>query len=150
LHHAAARIALRAGDLDEAATEAAGTEDIELRTEVASALLPGPGGGAAASALLQPLLVGRGGLPVRALLVAGAAAAAEGAWEAAAEAYRGALAGGAAGAERVAASAGLARASRALGAPAEAVLTLGGLAADEPLAARVARVLAGGGVSDGR
>jgi tetratricopeptide (TPR) repeat protein len=93
----AARIALAAGDLGAAADHAARTDDAAVRIAVAAALLGTPADAATASALVQPLVAAGGEAPVRTLLVAGAAAAAEGAWTAAEDAYRRALAAGVGG-----------------------------------------------------
>jgi len=128
----AARAALQAGDSEAAAAEAAQTEDAEVRAEVAAALLPLPGGPSRAQALVEPALASAEA-PVRALLVAGAAAAAEGAWDRAADAYARALARGATGPERLQATAGLAHAAGARGdsaAAAAAFAQLGGAAAE--------------------
>jgi hypothetical protein len=80
---------------------------------------------------------------VRALLVTGAAALAEGAWPAAADIYQQALAGGADDRQRVEAIAGLLRAAEASGDPeaaAAAVAQAEGI--DDPLVRAAAAVLA--------
>jgi tetratricopeptide (TPR) repeat protein len=100
-----------------AAAEAAQVRDLELRATVAAAFLDVPGGAAEASALLLPLVEGQTPAPVRVLLIAGAAALAEGAWEAAAVSYENAILRGALGAERIEALAGLLRAADADGDP---------------------------------
>jgi hypothetical protein len=145
----AARVALAAGDLDAAAAAAALVDDPAVRADVAAALLARPDGAPAASALLQPVLSG-GDVPIEVLLVAGAAAAAEGAWVPSADAYRRALAAGAAGAERLAAGAGLARAARERGDGAEARRALDGLTHADPAVARVARALVARQAARGR
>src|SRR5207247_8206496 len=87
--------------------------DPELRAAVAAALLGRPDGSARARALLASVLDASEPPPVRVLLVAGAAAFAEGDADAARKAYRRALDAGPAPAERAEAAAGLARAARA-------------------------------------
>ena len=108
----AARAALAAGDVAAAAELASGTMDAGLEADVGRALVAG-GNPAAACALIAPAAVDAQA-PTRVLLVAGAAAAAEGAWDAASEAYSRALRAGG-GAERVEAAAGLARLALARG-----------------------------------
>ena len=124
LHAAAARAALASDDLDAATAEASATEDLDLRAEVARALLARPGGPAAARSLLEPLLAAAAEPPARALVVAGAAALEEEAWAAAAAAYGRALERAAPGAERAEAAAGVVRAARARGDQAAATAAL--------------------------
>jgi len=118
-HRLGARVALAAGDLARATAGAAAGDDLDVRAEVATALL-GAGDAAGASALLQPALAAAKAPPVGALLAAAAAAAAEGAWDRAAEAYARAQAAGATAPERMLAAAGFARTARARGEPARA------------------------------
>ena len=141
-----ARAALRAGNVDAAARIAAGGSDLALRAEVARALLPRADGAARASALLLPLPAD-GDVPTDALLAAGEAALAAGAWSVAAETYRRALAVSTDVAGRAEAAAGLARAAHRSGEPAAAArafATLGGLddAHDGALFRRVAAAVA--------
>jgi hypothetical protein len=110
----AARAALRAGDAEAATAEAATVDDAGLRAEVAAAVLGLPGGPPRARALLAPVLAGPAP-STRVLLIAGAAAAADGDWAPAAEAYARALTTAADGPERIEASAGLVRTARARG-----------------------------------
>jgi hypothetical protein len=98
-----------------AAAAAAQVKDLELRATIAAAFLDVPGGASEASALLMPLVETETAAPVRVLLIAGAAALAEGAWEAAAVSYESAILRGAVGAERIEALAGLLRAADADG-----------------------------------
>jgi hypothetical protein len=121
--------ALATGDT-EAAALAAGN-DAALRVQVARALVDTPDGAERARAIITPVLE-QPAPPVAAFLVAGAAAAAVEAWDAAADAYGRALAAGAAGPERLEAAAGLARAARRRGDTPTAVAALeqlGGAAA---------------------
>src|SRR5947208_827534 len=108
----AARAALATGDVAAAAELASGTMDAGLEADVGRALVAG-GNPAAACALVAPAVVDREA-PARVLLVAGAAAAAEGVWDAASEAYDRALGAGD-GTERLEAAAGLARLALARG-----------------------------------
>ena len=108
----AARAALATGDVAAAAELASGTMDPGLEADVGRALVAG-GNPAAACALVAPAVVDREA-PARVLLVAGAAAAAEGVWDAASEAYDRALGAGD-GTERLEAAAGLARLALARG-----------------------------------
>jgi tetratricopeptide (TPR) repeat protein len=144
-----ARAALRAGNVDAAATIAAEGSDLELRAEVARALLPRPDGAARASALLLPLPTDED-VPTDALLAAGGAALAESAWSLAAETYRRALAVAPDGPARAEAAAGLARAARGSGERAAAARALGTLAdvddgRDAALFRRVAATVAARG-----
>jgi tetratricopeptide (TPR) repeat protein len=152
LHATMARAALLTGDVDAAAAEASATDDPELRAVVATALLARPGGATAARSLLEPTLAGAKEPPVHVLLVAGAAALEDRAWEPAASAYGRALARGAAGAERAEAAAGLVRAARARGdatAVADALAEIAKVGAvDRKVVARVAA--AGKDGTDGR
>src|SRR5439155_973703 len=86
---AAGDAAVAAGDVAAAAELASGTMDAGLEADVGRALVAG-GNPAAACALIAPAAVDAQA-PTRVLLVAGAAAAAEGAWDAASEAYSRAL-----------------------------------------------------------
>jgi len=122
-HRLGARVALAAGDLERATAGAAAGDDLDVRAEVATALL-GAGDAAGASALLQPALAAAKAPPVGALLAAAAAAAAEGAWDRAAEAYARAQVAGATAPERMLAAAGFARSARARGEPARAAAAL--------------------------
>jgi TolA-binding protein len=106
-----ARAALRTGDVDTAASVAAQIADLDVRGEVAAALLAQPDGAARARALVAPALQAVGA-PTVALLAAGDAAVAAEAWDEAMLAYDRALAG-AEGAARLPAAAGLARAATA-------------------------------------
>jgi tetratricopeptide (TPR) repeat protein len=125
-----------------AAAEAAWVRDLEVRATIAAAFLDVPGGASEASALLLPLVEGRPAAPVRVLLIAGAAALAEGAWEAAAVSYENAILGGAAGAERLEALAGLLRAADADGDAALVTAALSHVEADEDaIVGRVAATL---------
>jgi len=110
-----ARAALLKDGPRAAAAEAAQVKDLELRATIAAAFLDVPGGASEASALLMPLVEGETAAPVRVLLIAGAAALAEGAWDAAAVSYENAILRGAVGAERIEALAGLLRAADADG-----------------------------------
>ncbi len=145
-HSIGARVALAAGDLERAAAEATAADDLGVRAEVATALLGAPGGAAEASALLQPAPEP----PVSVLLTAAAAAAAEGAWNTAAETYARALAAGATAPERMLAAAGLVRIAHARGEPARATAALAALGAtDDDLARRVGRALEKSGTGHG-
>jgi len=144
-----ARAALRAGNVDAAATIAAEGSDLELRAEIARALLPRPDGAARASALLLPLPTDDD-VPTDALLAAGGAALAESAWSLAAETYRRALAVAPDGPARAEAAAGLARAARGSGERAAAARALATLAdvedgRDAALFRRVAATVAARG-----
>jgi len=136
-----ARATLRAGRVDTAVTIAAEGSDLELRAEVARAILPRPDGPARATALLLPLPAD-GDVPTDALLAAGAAALAENAWPVAAETYRRALAVAPDAPARAEAAAGLARAARGSGQRAAAANALATLAdvGDERDAALFRRV----------
>jgi TolA-binding protein len=150
-HAAAARAALLAGDVDAAATEAAETSDLAARAQVARAALARPGGAAVASRLLQPALAPGAEAPFEALVVAGDASVAEGAFDTAEVAYRSALERATTSAERAAAGAGLARAARAGGDYATATGVLSELAqagGDDPLIRRLATAAAQAGVRD--
>ena len=144
-----ARAALRAGNVDAAATIAAEGSDLELRAEIARALLPRPDGAARASALLLPLPTDED-VPADALLAAGGAALAESAWSLAAETYRRALAVAPDGPARAEAAAGLARAARGSGEHAASARALATLAdvedgRDAALFRRVAATVAARG-----
>src|SRR5439155_5526145 len=102
----AARAALATGGVAAAAELASGTMDAGIEADVGRALVAG-GNPAAACALVAWAVVDREA-PARMLLVAGAAAAAEGVWDAASEAYDRALGDGDR-TERLEATAGLAR-----------------------------------------
>jgi tetratricopeptide (TPR) repeat protein len=150
-HAAAARAALLAGDVDAAAVEAGETSDLAARAEVARAALGRPDGAALASRLLKPALAPGAEAPFDALLVAGDASVAEGAFETAETAYRAALERATTATERAAAGSGLARAARAGGDHATAAGVLSELAhtgADDPLIRRLATAAAQAGVRD--
>lgn len=130
------------GDSRAAAVEPAQVRDLELRATIAAAFLDVPGGAAEAGALLLPLVEAPTSAPVRVLLITGAAALAEGAWEVAAVSYENALLGGALGAERIEALAGLLRAADADG---DAALVTAALShvgpAEDEIVLRVAATL---------
>ena len=149
-HCLGARVALAAGDLGRAAAEATAADDLGVRAEVATALLAAPGGAAEASALLQPALAALPAPPVGTLLAAAAGAAAEGAWDTAADTYARVLAAEATAPERMLAAAGLVRIARARPEPARAAAALAALrATDDDLARRVARALERSGAGRG-
>jgi tetratricopeptide (TPR) repeat protein len=139
-HAVLARLALRANEVDAAAIEAAASADVDVRADVARALLAQPDGASRAGALVPST----DDAPARVLLVAGDVAFAQGAWPAAEDAYRKALAAASPGPERAAAAAGLARAAQKAGEPAEAARALAALSdvGDAPDAALCRRVAA--------
>ena len=144
-----ARAALRSGNVDAAATIATGGADLEVRAEVARALLLRPDDVARAHALLLPL-PGDGDVPTDALLAAGGVALAESAWSLAAATYRRALAVAPDGPARAEAAAGLASAARGTGERAAAARALATLAdvedeRDAALFRRVATTVASPG-----
>jgi len=150
-HAAAARAALLAGDIDAATREAAETSDLAARAHVARAVLGRPGGAVQAGELLKPALAPGAEAPFEALLVAGDASVAEGAFDTAEAAYRGALERATTAAERAAAGSGLARAARAGGDHATAAGVLSELAqagGGDPLIRRLATAAAQAGVRD--
>jgi tetratricopeptide (TPR) repeat protein len=150
LHAAAARTALLADDVEGATAEASATDDLGARADVARALLARPGGAAAARALLDTLLAATPDPPVAALVVAGAAALEEQAWDAASVAYGRALQRAAPGVERAEAAAGLVRAARGRGDQTAAATALAQVAEAGGLDRRIlARLSAASGQAQG-
>src|SRR5207247_231501 len=141
--HALGRLGLHRAALRVLAARADGAREPAVAVTLAEETFAS---GDIASALLQPAPEP----PVSVLLTAAAAAAAEGAWNTAAETYARALAAGATAPERMLAAAGLVRIAHARGEPARATAALAALGAtDDDLARRVGRALEKSGTGPG-
>src|SRR5262249_37874962 len=132
-----ARAALAAGDPNAAADAIGDAPDPELRAEVARALAARDGGGARARALVAPLVAAPDAPPAL-LVVAGDAAAADGDWGAARDAYGRVLQRAGDESARLAASVGLLRVAAARGGQTAAAALTQVASAGDPLLRRAA------------